>query len=127
MDPLKGKKVGGDYGSRRKVLSESSHQVARSAGQRHPQALASETHKKGAFGTNATYKQGKLSGAGSPYKRSLHHHLEAGTAPTQSSSAKPPSTKAILSFLDRIIADDQLSSQANIFKTVKEASKKQIG
>ena len=125
MDPFKGKKVGNDYGSRRKVLSESPQQIARTASQRRTSSRDAEISS--ALHNSATYKKGRISGTGAPYKRSLQHHVEAGTAPTQSASIAPPSTKAILSFLDRVISDDRVSSQASIFQTVKEASKKQVG
>jgi len=101
--------VGNSIGERRKIRKDLRAQVA-------PQRAATKkpldkfagvaSGKKGAglagFAPNATFKQARrFNSKATPYKRAMHDHIERGSAPV--GNKKPPSDRAILNFLDRVI------------------------
>jgi hypothetical protein len=74
------------------------------------------------FAPNATYNQARrFSVAGTPYKKPLHEHIEKGSAPV-AGSKKPPSDRAILNFLDRVIQSAPQATRTTQSKPVQASS-----
>lgn len=61
------------------------------------------------FDPKATYRAARRFSDGAPYRPAAINRIQEGTAP-QASRTGPPSTDAILHFLERIIATPQLHS-----------------
>jgi hypothetical protein len=102
--------VGNSIGERRRIKSDLRAQVAPQRAAVHKPldkfaGVASGKNKAGlaGFDPNATFKQARrFNSKATPYKRALHDHIEKGTAPV-AGNKKPPSDRAILNFLDKVI------------------------
>ncbi len=101
--------VGQSYGERREIRRSEQAQVKSHKAQVAPKPLdkfagVSQGKNKqslAGFAPNATFNQARRFSTSTPYKRPLHDHIEKGSAPV--GNAKPPSDRAILKFLDRVI------------------------
>jgi len=102
--------VGNSIGERRRIQSDLRAQVApQKAAVQKPldkfAGVSNGKHKAGlaGFAPNATFKQARrFNSNATPYKRAMHDHIERGTAPV-AGNKKPPSDRAILNFLDKVI------------------------
>lgn len=102
--------VGNSIGERRRIEKDLRAQVApRKAAVQKPldkfAGVSSGKNKAGlaGFAPNATFKQARrFNSKATPYKRAMHDHIERGSAPV-AGNKKPPSDRAILNFLDKVI------------------------
>ena len=102
--------VGNSIGERRRIKKDLRAQVApQRAAVKKPldkfAGASSGKNKAGlaGFAPNAMFKQARrFNSKATPYKRAMHDHIERGSAPV-AGNKKPPSDKAILNFLDRVI------------------------
>ena len=102
--------VGNSIGERRRIKKDLRAQVApQRAAVKKPldkfAGASSGKNKAGlaGFAPNATFKQARrFNSKATPYKRAMHDHIERGSAPV-AGNKKPPSDRAILNFLDKVI------------------------
>ena len=119
-------KVGSSYGERREL----SHMPQARAMPRRParqQPLDDFNRTRqgnpARFAPNANFRkaEGRVQVPGIPHKRALHHHIEQGSAPVSTPGMKQmPSNRALLNFLDRIIATPREKSASNV--SIKQKS-----
>ncbi|MBN1283044.1 MAG: hypothetical protein JXA24_04645 [Proteobacteria bacterium] len=119
-------RVGGSYGERRALSQGPAAQVQKPAASK-PLDDFNRVDRRNmdSFAPNADFrKTAPAKVPGIPYKKSLHEHVERGTAPV-SADAKAPSDRAILNFLDKVIAAEpqRPKAQSNVSLNSKPLNK----
>lgn len=120
--------VGQTYGERRERVQSQPTQVAtqRPQAQKPLDKFAGISNKKNkgglaglGFAANATFRAARRFSSGAPYKRPLHDHIEKGAAPV-AGHKNPPSDKAILNFLNKVIDTSQVSPRIARNRAIKQ-------